>query len=679
MSVQAEATSRDYLLSIALGPVQEFISAGRKTRDLFAGSDLLSELSRAAAQAVAGQNGVGGLKVDVIFPGPETLPEGSGIAVANKILAHAHGTLQQVETLAEQARDRVQEVLKQRWDDALATITFDKAKDALDLVTASAQVKDFLEWYAAWTPFDPNSAEGADSYKERRQRVERLLGGRKALRDFQPAHGVAGRPKSSLDPARESIIEPAALANREDHDGHPSAWKRRQDEIDAVRRTLRLKGAEQLDAVSFIKRLEPTRFVSVSRVAIDPFIRLASHDEHEALLARVKDTASHLIATDLAEEFPARDDLTHFAAFPYDCQLFYAPRVPDSQRDEPHWLLDREQNPPLLGKEMDAAVSFINQVHDLIDDLAAGPPPTYFAVLKADGDRMGRAIERLGTIPAHQDFSNQLGQFAGAARAIVTRHFGALVYSGGDDVLAFLPLDTALPCADALRREFESIMTAALQQIPLLAGETREDALPTLSVGVAIGHYSDHLQALLERADEAEKAAKRSGRNALAVSFTAHSGGGDTRTVVHGWGSDPVRTHWRQAVWLHLEEAFPDKGAYELDGLRREFQAFAERRPDDAAAMQAVLPSEMSRILTRKREGRGQTLDSMVTEPLMRRLDQADRQGQKQPLKRLGALVDELIIARRIAPVVRMGGEEGQRLWLAQDDANSASVNDGNA
>ncbi len=38
--------------------------------------------------------------------------------------------------------------------------------------------------------------------------------------------------------------------------------------------------------------------------------------------------------------------------------------------------------------------------------------------------------------------------------AAVAEHHGALVYSGGDDVLAFLPLDTALDCAGALRASF---------------------------------------------------------------------------------------------------------------------------------------------------------------------------------------------------------------------------------
>jgi CRISPR-associated protein Cmr2 len=42
----------NFLLQISIGPVQRFISAARKTRDLLAGSELLVEITTAAAKAV---------------------------------------------------------------------------------------------------------------------------------------------------------------------------------------------------------------------------------------------------------------------------------------------------------------------------------------------------------------------------------------------------------------------------------------------------------------------------------------------------------------------------------------------------------------------------------------------------------------------------------------------------
>jgi CRISPR-associated protein Cmr2 len=40
----------DYLLALSIGPVQNFIAAARRTRDLWFGSHVLSEISKAAAR-----------------------------------------------------------------------------------------------------------------------------------------------------------------------------------------------------------------------------------------------------------------------------------------------------------------------------------------------------------------------------------------------------------------------------------------------------------------------------------------------------------------------------------------------------------------------------------------------------------------------------------------------------
>ena len=51
-------------------------------------------------------------------------------------------------------------------------------------------------------------------------------------------------------------------------------------------------------------------------------------------------------------------------------------------------------------------------------------------------------------------------RFAREAKAIVEgpEHRGTLVYSGGDDVLAFLPVDTCLACAAGLHGKFAELL-----------------------------------------------------------------------------------------------------------------------------------------------------------------------------------------------------------------------------
>src|SRR5260221_1422362 len=66
-----------HLMIFSIGPVQDFIAAARRRRDLWYGSWMLSELSRAAAKAVLEQSG------ELIFPSdPLTIS-----SVPNKIVA----------------------------------------------------------------------------------------------------------------------------------------------------------------------------------------------------------------------------------------------------------------------------------------------------------------------------------------------------------------------------------------------------------------------------------------------------------------------------------------------------------------------------------------------------------------------------------------------------------------
>ena len=65
-----------YLILVSIGPVQEFIAQARRTRDLWYGSELLSELSRSVARSLADSG------AELIFP-----HSAAARNVANKILA----------------------------------------------------------------------------------------------------------------------------------------------------------------------------------------------------------------------------------------------------------------------------------------------------------------------------------------------------------------------------------------------------------------------------------------------------------------------------------------------------------------------------------------------------------------------------------------------------------------
>src|SRR5690606_24276884 len=71
-----------------------------------------------------------------------------------------------------------------------------------------------------------------------------------------------------------------------------------------------------------------------------------------------------------------------------------------------------------------------------------GSPPISYALLLADGDKLGELVRALGGEPV----SRALAAFTSKAPELVTEHDGITIYAGGDDVLALLPIRRALGC-----------------------------------------------------------------------------------------------------------------------------------------------------------------------------------------------------------------------------------------
>ena len=181
-----------------------------------------------------------------------------------------------------------------------------------------------------------------------------------------------------------------------------------------------------------------------------------------------------------------------------------------------------------------------------------GPPRGYYAVLVADGDHMGEwlrgqrgmklkdtyheALQRYfgdavfvthgggpdacrPLTPASQAaFSACLTSFSGSVRQLFkTPEKGHLVYAGGDDVLALVPIENALITAEAIRGLWEQSLPGA-----------------TISMGLAMVHHHLDLRVAIQAARDAETTAKRQGRNAFAFSVVRRHG--DTTTALMPWG-----------------------------------------------------------------------------------------------------------------------------------------------
>jgi CRISPR-associated protein Cmr2 len=296
----------------------------------------------------------------------------------------------------------------------------------------------------------------------------------------------------------------------------------------------------------------------------------------------------------------------------YDGSLLFASRLLDHLKDEP------------LRRAQRALRAFLDEV---LKDTGFDEPIPYYALLAGDGDFMGKAIEQLATDDENRNFSRVLSGFAAEAGAIIGKHDGAVVFAGGDDVLALLPLHTAVDCAAELARTFRDRLKAF--------GAPGKP--PTFSAGLAIVHHLEPLEDALALARRAEEKAKAlDGKNALAVALDKRSG--VPRLVVGHW--DEIDVRLGNLAALHRDEVIPDRLAYQLLDVYHRLGGEAALREE--AALRDVLGLEAERIIERKRETGGQDLVKLAHKTYVKEaISHADTT--------VATVADELVIAALLA------------------------------
>jgi CRISPR-associated protein Cmr2 len=554
------------LLALSVGPVQEFIAAARRTRDLWFGSYLLSEISKVAAKTVRDQGGI------LIFPAPinaTDLEPDSKLNVANVILAEV--PLGEPKEIAAKAKGAAQE----RWR-GFAERARGEALSVIREEIWNDQVDDVIEFYAAWVT-------RSDDYQQDRGRVMRLLAGRKSCRDFLPAKGRAGVAKSSLDGQRESVLKA----------GDRTDWPKR----------LRLSKGEHLDVVGVVKRVAGGNraYPSVARVAAETWLR------------GVKDAAGIRALSDACAVVPGLNKVgePNYAYFPYEGTVIF--------KDRHAGLVDE------LGPGLEPQ---LKKVAEVLKEIGGEPHP-YLAVLVADGDRMGAAIPALTSAKAHRDFSRTLAGFAEASQTIVNDRHGVLIYAGGDDVLAFLPVHTCLSCARALHHDF---------------GERLKPR--TLSVGIAIGHFMENLEDLLEYGRAAEKAAKKPDRDGLAVHL--HKRGGTPIRVRAKWTDSPgPAEQWSRYAQLILADAIPSKLPYDLRKLADFYKGWPRQTEHEKQTIAEAMAKDTLRVIRAKQPRSGRQHMSEI-ERIVETIKMPDDLKQ---------FTKQLLVARQISTALEQAGE----------------------
>ncbi|HEY8377629.1 MAG TPA: hypothetical protein VIK91_14135, partial [Nannocystis sp.] len=199
----------------------------------------------------------------------------------------------------------------------------------------------------------------------------------------------------------------------------------------------------------------------------------------------------------------------------------------------------------------------------------------------------------------------------------------------------FVPVADALACAAALRARFTEIMRAACPA---------DAPLPTLSVGLGVGHYMESMGNLLELGRRAERLAKVGDgsvdlRDALAI--IVHKRSGSERTWRMRWDQRP---HERLADDLRWFQAgLSLRKIHELALTLARLPAPDALQPGDADEFCLLLGDEVRRSLSRATSSGGSTrldLDALAQELLAPADDYAARR------RRLAARIDQILIAR---------------------------------
>jgi CRISPR-associated protein Cmr2 len=577
------------MLLFTIGPVQPFIAQARKTRDLWLGSFLLSTLMEAALSDLGGT---------LVFPATRKI-EGNIADLPNKFVA-LFETDKQATAEAEQAQKRLEKRWKEIADEVWRYI-FTKAqadgetRRIWDTQTNPATLFEFYWVVAARRP--------GETYGAWYNRAQQALDTRKRLRNFAQQRETG--EKSTISGEREALHNAANNIK-----ALQAFWSYIADQFPEAQ--LSHGGVERLDAIDTIKRfaarvcgLPEQSFPSTSSVATAPFV--------EGVLVHAPQLSGALDAWEEVTQPPVRKHPANPEALPYlhqrrgnrtetlrrdgDC-LFVETFTPKHLQDD-YGLSPEEAD--RLAKNAPGPVAALRKAAS-----AAGvhAPSPYYGVLVMDGDHMGMVLGSVREQAQHAQISETLSRFSRAiAPAIVEREYPAkLVYAGGDDVMALVPLRDILKVSNRVQRAYRD----AMKDVP-----HPPDQPVTMSAGIALAHHQDPLSYVLREARRAEDQAKeRYGRNALVVTLLRRSG--ETTTVGCKWTYPDLDAEGQPlTLFPHIadlldQDILSTKFVYNL----AEEAATLSRLPPPAQA------SEINRLLLRGRsaipEKRDQLPDAEV-------------------------------------------------------------------
>jgi len=462
-----------------IGPVQSFVAQARRTKDFWAGSFLLGYLSAIAMLATKKMGG------EIIFPLPDEdflkVIEATGDAkprhsnIPNRFKAKVPDSFE-----AQKVVDSIHAVWQGLssliYENDLKSSTGAKTKEIWD-----RQISHF--WEISWAMSD-NADES------------NLLDRRKNWRTHLPPD----------EPGQKCAI----MAGFQELSGEEVAQSKAQREFWKQLKAsksdfdLDIGKQERLCALAFIKR----RFVryfkelkvqtdlftasgwelspnvpSVALLAAAPWLTsVANHPKIDDLISAAKE----LGATQMPlTEIKALKDTKNRDILKLDGMVLF------------DTLLDNRNIYP----DQKKAAHIKQALKPLYKE---SKPSPFYAILMMDGDQLGMQMSE----PEKQEpISKALQTFTNSVEDIVNEQSGFLIYAGGDDVLAILPLETALACATQLRASYQD----AFKPYP--------EITTSISAAVIYAHIKEPLHTVLHNIHTLldDIAKEKTGRDAIAI------------------------------------------------------------------------------------------------------------------------------------------------------------------
>lgn len=566
-----------------LGPVQDFVAQARRTRDLWAGSFLLSWLSAQAMKAVIAQGG------HIVFP---KVTDESNQPIDPLLRAifedpDPNNPTPQIGSIPNRFKARVatnfdtknvEEAVNKGWTD-LADAVYNKfvadiAKDHGSNTKEiwDRQISNF--WEINWVLGDQPEEHGED---------DRWLDVRKNWRSHWPS-AEGGDHCTMMGDYQE--LSGYIRAKSKSH-GEPKSQKDQQDEFWNAIRTqngidgpLDIRDNERLCAIALVKRLFPklgkdkleevirwvpggsedavANWPSTTYMAVAPWLaEIAANQDKVAYLKDYADEAQAIIEANSPGYFKKRvsEQATNLATLGalhsetignshkwklshLDGDLLHVHALRNFRStylsDTP-LKADGTDNDPVTREKL------LTELSKLYKAVKA-KPRSYYALLLMDGDNLGKMLREEDpeeVSVALLDFTRQVNPCVNAEK-----HGGVTIYAGGDDVFALLPLNTAISCATALRSRF----TESFRQQGINA---------TASCAIVYAHHQVPLRHVIHEAhhqlDDIAKA--KNGRDSLALAV--YKPGGVTAQWVSAWPPPSPVERMLELVGAMNNEEYP--------------------------------------------------------------------------------------------------------------------------